>query len=317
MGTAFALGKETWRNMKDTSESDFAESSAIKAALAGYETIPPWADPYEWEMEAETVATLLSAYMWYYSEDDVTFLAVEHAFEMPLLNPATGKPSRTFSQAGKLDGICQLADGRQAVNEDKLTGSDTTPGSEYWQRLRFDGQISQYVAGARHLGYDISTVLYDTVRKPTIRPTLVPILDDDGLKIVQDMDGTRIFKKNGDPRQSALAEKGWIVHTRPMKAAEWSAKLMADIEAKPEWYFVRQEIPRLDSDMLEFQAEIWQQAQLLRECRNNNWWFRNVAYNTCKYCDYAGPCLSGVDVNLELPPQGFVVVEDENEELGI
>lgn len=55
------------------------------------------------------------------------------------------------------------------VVEHKTSSEDISLGSTYWKRLTLDPQISLYIEGARHLGYDVKGVLYDVLRKPAHR----------------------------------------------------------------------------------------------------------------------------------------------------
>jgi len=69
--------------------------------------------------------------------------------------------------AGKIDAIVKLEDGRLAVMERKTTAAmDDT----YRPRLEFDAQTVGYFIAARACGYDVQTVVYDVVEKPSIRP---------------------------------------------------------------------------------------------------------------------------------------------------
>ena len=306
MGKAFAIGKELWRKN---------HTDAVDEACMLYDDVPHWADPYEWEIECETVRNLLLGYIWRYKNDDMEFIAVEQEFTMPLVNPATGGTSQTFVLAGKIDGIVQLPDNRVAVYEDKTTSADITDGSDYWLQRRYDGQISQYVVGARYLGHNISTVIYDVTRKPTIKPKSIPLLDVAGDKVVLDANNNRILNANGKPRQTGSTKDGYVLQTRPETPKKWGKRLLDDITERPDWYFARHEIPRLEADLEEFQSEVWQQGKLLLESRNHGWWFRNVSPMTCKYCEYANPCLGGVDINLEHVPSGYEIIEKVNPEL--
>jgi len=307
LGSVYALGKELWRKHRQPDQ-------AIMTATAGYNDVPAWATPYEWAIERETAATLLAGYFWRYENDDLEFLAAELTFDIPLVNPLTGRPSKTFSMAGKIDGIVQRSQAAM-IHEDKLTAADVSDGSDYWLRLRYDGQLSQYMIAARALGYDVNTAIYDVTRRPTIRPGHMPVVDSNGFKIVLDATGTRVLKGNGEPRQSASTADGYVLQTTPETPEAWGQRLLDDIAARPDWYFARREIPRLDQDLDDYRAEVWQQAHQLRECRSNGWWFRNVSPLTCKNCEYREPCLSGVEVSRETPPAGFVVLDDPHPEL--
>ena len=310
MGSAFHAGLEARDRGAD-------ESAAIARAVAGYAGPAP-GDPYDWQIERETVRALLAGHFWRYRDD--TTVRVERAevrFRMPLVNPETGRSSRTFVLVGKIDGLGTLA-GRPVVVERKTTGSSIEEGSDFWPRLRFDPQISQYVLAAQWLGENAWTIVYDVARKPTISPLSVPILDGDGLKIVRDGQGRRVLTKQGKPRQTGSASAGWVLQTRPESPDEWRERLLADIGERPDYYYARREIPRLEGDLRAFQAELWQQAEHLRHCRGRGLWFRNVSQWNCRHCEYAGPCLSGVEIDPDPqspPPLGFRRSEHRHPEL--
>jgi hypothetical protein len=84
---------------------------------------------------------------------------------------------------------------------------------------------------------------------------------------------------------------------------------------RPDFYYARREIPRLESDLAEFEEEAWQQSQQLQQARKRGLWFRNVSKITCGYCEYRDVCLHGVVVDPASPPPGFVVSDVANPEL--
>ena len=313
-----------------------APEAAIAGATADYATCPDWADPVEWAVECQTVRALLAGHFWRYSQDNVQFLAVEQSFEIPLKNPDTGAVSRRFTLAGKMDGIVSLQDGRAADLEYKNVGEDIAPGGPFWQRLRFDGQISMYVLAARALGHDVSTVLYDVTRKPTIQPRQIPLLDDQGRKIVLDAGGQRVLRQNilkngqpgkghGEPMQGANAEKGWVLQVRPETPEEYGQRVLADIENNCEQYFQRREVPRLEDELTEYRAELWQQSQHLMELHRRaaklpdpaRAHFRNVSKMTCGQCEFSNICLNGLRVDPACPPAGYQVLQDVHPELAV
>jgi len=69
---------------------------AIECVTGDYRTCPDWADPIDWAVEGETLQTLLLGHFWRYQEDNIKFVADEQSFEIPLVNPSTGRPSQTF-----------------------------------------------------------------------------------------------------------------------------------------------------------------------------------------------------------------------------
>jgi hypothetical protein len=200
--------------------------------------------------------------------------------------------------------------------EHKTASDDLEPDSDYWKRLRIDQQISAYYIAARAKGHDIQTVLYDVTRKPEIGPLQIPLLDGDGFKIVLDAAGERVRTKDGKKwRESGDKEQGWVLQCRIQTAREFGERLTADIAARPDYYYRRQEIPRLDKDIEEFRYELWQMQQQMRDSQKGGRWFRNtsscIGFGRCPYFDI---CTNGRDVS-ESTPEGFVRVENIHPEL--
>jgi len=279
-------------------EEDFEERilTAIRAATEPYEQVPPgFVDLTDWAVERVTVERLLHAYLTYYQSDCLTVIASEQDFKIPLANPYTGRESRLYRLAGKIDRIVQLHDGRLAVLETKTTGVSIDDASDYWARLRLDSQISLYVYAARQLGYDVATVLYDVIRKPTIA-----------------------LHRATPPEKRKYKKDGTLYANQREKDEtpdEFAERLSEDIASRPEFYFQRREIPRLESDLAEAQAEWWQQAKLLRDCQKTGRWFRNT--NACLHpfrCQYCEICLTGADTSVSVP-SGFHVVDNVHPEL--
>jgi hypothetical protein len=313
-GKAYHLGLQAWRNGEPAEE-------AISQAVAGYDECPSYADPEAWAIERITLATLLAGYFWRYENENLIFLEVEKAFELPLRNPEGTGVSRTFSLAGKIDALVEL-DTRQYVLETKTTSEDISEDSAYWLRLRVDQQISLYMLAARQMqaasgeNYNPAAVIYDVTRKPTIRPKQVPLVDDEGIAIVLDGAGQRVKTADGKRwRTTGDTAKGYVAQVRKETDEEYGDRLWQDILDRPDFYYQRREIPRLEDDLLDFQHEVWQQAGQLRDCQNNGRWFRNVGQSSCGYCEYSELCLQSVRVDHENIPSGFVMLEDKFPEL--
>lgn len=297
-------------------------ADAIAEACQQYETTPAWCKSdeqvFKWMVERETVAAMLAGYFWRWGDSDVIAetIASEQVFEMEIKNPETGRSTPNFKLAGKIDGIVRLKDGRLAVHEIKTTGEDIDAGSDYWKRLRIDSQISTYVHAARRLGFAVETVLYDVAKKPDISPRQIPVLDTEGSKIVLDEFGQRVRTKDGRKwRESGDAAMGFALQTRIETPMEFGARFLADIDERPDHYFVRQEIPRLEADMGEFEQELWDQQLDLRQAQATGRWYRNtnacVGFGKCEYFDV---CTNSVDLAVTLP-SGFERVENLHPEL--
>jgi hypothetical protein len=319
MGSAYHLGLEAHGRGQGADPS-------VLAAVAAYDTRAPETfanDEHaaDWLVEREVVARLLTGYFWRWSEMDAQMqvLACEVPFEIPIVNPASGRSSRTYTLAGKIDKIVRLPDGRIAVMEHKTTGDDLAPESDYWRRLRIDSQISVYMLGARSLGFEAETVLYDVARKPTTSPRSIPVLDADGLKIVVDANGERVRTKDGKRwRQSGDAAEGLTLQSRPETAAEYGDRLTTDIAARPDWYYARREIPRLHSDLDEARHDLWHTAQIIHECHLGCRWPKNtsacIGFGRCGFFDL---CTTGFDPATMPLPEGFKIVTDRHQELTV
>jgi hypothetical protein len=308
MGTAYHIGL-------DFLKTGYTIEEALAAVRLYYACTPTNFDQREWELECDTVAALVTGYEWRWKNAPLNWVASEQSFQVPLVNPATGAKSRLFEFAGKADGIIKLEDGRLAVGEHKLLGNDIGLDSDLWRRLQLDGQISGYVFGGRRVGFQVSTVLYDCARKPTIKPNPIAITDDLGAKIVLDKSGERVRTERGQWRQTGDAAKGYTLQTRDMTPTEWCTKLLDDIGEQPDFYFARVEIPRLDSDIAEWSDELWQLQKSLRDAQVHNRFFKTVSFSTCPFCAYWPLCTMRYQPGDPLP-QGFKIVENVNSELG-
>ena len=310
MGSAGHDGLDAFKQGKDANE-------AVAAVAKHYATIPHGMDEYEWEIEWQTIETLIWGYYWRWG--DLYFglvVASEQGFQVPLTNPVTGARSQLWDLAGKIDGIVDLDDIRLAVLEHKFLSEPIAQDSDYWRRLQLDPQITIYVHAARKLGFDVSTVLYDVIRKPTIKPEAVPILDGDGLKIVLDASGERVLTQRGKPRQTASTADGYVLQTRPMTGPEWSYKLLEDIGERPEFYYARQEIARLDSDVDECLEELWDVQKVIRDAQLRNRWYRTVGRDSCPWCPFFGLCTSRYNPADDAGiPEGFTKLDCVHPEL--
>lgn len=233
-GTLFHRGQEPWwLAWKSCGEERLA---LALQAVAGE------ADPFDLVRAEE----LLRGYHFRWAAEPYEVLAVEVPFETELRNPISGASSRTWRLAGKIDAIVRdTRDGRILVVEHKTSSEDISPGSEYWRRLRMDGQVSVYYEGARSLGFDVAGCLYDVIHKPTIRPLLAT------------PEESRKYKKDG----TLYAAQ----RDQDETPEEFRARLVESIAEKPEAYFARGEVVRLEAEMSDALFDIWQLGQQIRE----------------------------------------------------
>lgn len=146
------------------------------------------------------------------------------------------------------------------------TSEDIGFGSIYWRVLTMNSQVSTYYAGAKSLGHQIDGCIYDVVKKPSIRPSQVAYVDDDGVKIVHDADGNRVRTKDGKKwRQTGDTELGYVLQTRIETPEEYETRLTEDIAANPDKYYQRGEVVRLEAEEREAALDVWQITRAMRE----------------------------------------------------
>lgn len=264
-GTLFHAGLEAWWKAWELPAD--ARLSAALGALSNE------ADAFE-RAKAEV---MMVGYHERWIDEPYDVVAVEQEFKGPLRNPATGASSRTWRLGGKLDVLVRdRRDGLVKIVEHKTSNEDISPGSEYWRRLRMDGQVSVYYEGATFLGHVVAGCVYDVAGKPAIRPGNVPLVDGDGVKIVHDATGARVRTKDGKKwRQTGDAELGYVLQTRPETADEYRDRLVELIAENPARFFQRGDVVRLEEEMREAMSDVWQIGQAIRENQLNKTWPRN------------------------------------------
>ena len=291
MGSAYHEGLELLGNGSPVEES-------ITAVRSYYDRDHGQLDDTEWELESEIVVRLLCGYAWRWANDGLEYVACEHSWELPLLNPETGKPTPSFKLAGKIDGIVRQ-DGRLLVKESKLLSDDLGSDAQLWPRLRIDHQISMYVLAARREGFHVEGVLYDVTRKPTIGPRKLTNAEQKAFASLGEWCGEKF--------EPAIVER----ETPSM----FGARLLQDIGERPDFYFARKEIPRLDQDLQAYEYELWDIQRTIRDAQVHDRWYRTANTHTCQFCPFFGPCTTGWTPTDALP-EGFVRVTNKHPELG-
>ena len=242
-GTLFHDGKEAWRiaRMEGGDPLDRALTTIHER----------WqADEQADEFELARVELAMIGYHHRYVDEPFKVLAVEAEFSMPLINPHTGRASRTWRQAGKIDAIVQdLRDGRIYAEETKTTGADITAGSPYWERLRIDGQISLYIDGARSLGFEAEGCLYDVIKRPAQR------------QLQATPEDKRKYRKDGGLYASQRAEDE--------TPAEFRARVAEAIAADPEGYYVRGTVVRMGDELEAARRNVWLYARMIHDTRDH------------------------------------------------
>lgn len=257
---------------------------------------------------------LIAGYHYRWKDENLEVLAVEATFEGPLVNPKTGRSSTTWKLAGKLDVLVRDPELGVLVVEHKTSSEDVSPASDYWRRLRMDGQVSVYFEGARFLGHEVTACRYDVIGKIAQRPAQIPLLDEAGQKIVLDANGERVKTKTGGWRQTGDTAAGYILQTRLETPEEFQARIAALVAETPDKYFARGDVHRLQQDMADALTDVWQLAQSLREEELAGRAPRNpdACMQPGRTCPFLAACAGEASID---NPELFQRVEDVHPEL--
>ncbi len=208
---------------------------------------------------------------------------VERMVQAELINPKTNAKSRTFTLAGKLDVVASYH-GRTTLIDHKTTSSDILdPCGAYWENLQIDGQISLYMLIEWLNGRKVDDCVWDVIRKPSVSPKKLTKAEKGSVT------GT---KKYFD--QPMSDESLFALQTEDRETFEmYEARLSHDCsKERPEWYFQRRTIPRLDSEILEYSSELWDHCQDIIHTRAVDRHLRNpgacMTYGSP--CKYLGIC---------------------------
>jgi hypothetical protein len=212
---------------------------------------------------------MLRAYVAEYCDEDFEVVVLEKEFSGPLVNPATGRKSRSFIIRGKVDGIVRRGD-QHLLLEHKTAA---TISGDYLERLAMDLQILLYSYYVREtLDCPVTEVLYNVLVKP---------------RLAQAEGET---EQEYEVRKAGLAAKsksGKSSAKRRMPESDeaFQERLAAWFAAEPR--FTRQEL-LLDLDSIDnVRGMIWDISKELLDARHYRRWHQNpracFGFGRCAY----------------------------------
>ena len=163
--------------------------------------------------------------------------AVEVPFDCPLPSVDLLAVHETLRLAGTIDAL-DFSLG--AIVEHKTASSID---EDYWARIAMDSQISQYVIGAESLGAHVTSVIYDVIRTPALRPLLAT--PETSRKHTKD---GKLYAAQRDQDETP---------------EEFADRVRLDIAARPEHYFQRRTFVRTAAQLSAHLRSIWEWADLI------------------------------------------------------
>lgn len=237
---------------------------------------------------AATVKGLVYGYavQWGHTMGDKTLESVERTYVAPLVNPATGKTSRTWKIAGKLDKLAR-ENGDLVLYDHKTTSQDIEdPNATYWRTLQVDSQHQHYELLLWLSGLKVDRIIWDVVRKPGIRPKKLAKKERQGVVATGEYCGFDVSDESREAYQKEERENAEL----------YGLRVAREVTDNPGRYFARRSVVRTNDELIEYSKELWETADSMRQARNDGTHYRNASacMNYGTPCRFLGVC-SGHD----------------------
>jgi len=215
------------------------------------------------------VATaIMKGYAALYPVEEFSVVELEKKFEGEIVNPATGATSRSFTLAGKVDGIVRIGDEHFLLEHKTASLLD----SGYLERLWTDFQIILYCWYVEQaLGIRINGVIYNVIVKA---------------KLQQSKGETEVEYEARRAELIAKSKTGKTTAKRRMP--EMDDEFQARLAAKyTEPGMFHREVLYISRDRFAvLQSELWELPQNFLDARRRATWYQN----TSQCFQYGRPC---------------------------
>jgi hypothetical protein len=292
-----------------------------------YSVVPDNKTRDDWELERTILLYSLSGHRWLYSAEEGRWEVIgsEIKFEVPVINPASGRKMPKVVFVGKVDRLVRDKNTGLVYIWERKSTSHSITSPEYWSGLAQGDQVSGYIYGGRFAQANgqlkpygiksedppIAGAFCDVWHEPDIAPKRVSKADLKTLAETGEYCGTKVAAPN--PLTPGLTD-GVLVETPEM----FGARLLADIAERPEHYFAQREVARTDKELEAFQARIYRIGKQIRTVEKNDLWVCNLqsCWNKFK-CEFMDLCRSGVEVDAETVPVGYKKRHPKAEEVNL
>lgn len=264
-------------------------TTALDAALAAVDAAIPAAADESSQVVVAKCRGLIRGYDARWKNSGYVTLCAERILFAPLVNPETSAKSRTFDVGGKLDVIATY-EGRNVLIDHKTSSQDIAdPDSPYWRQLVVEGQPSHYGILGWANGCKFESTIWDVIRRPSISPKKLTKAE-----IASVVSTGRYFGDAVDDATCLLFSQS---ATDRETLSMYESRLAHDCtHERPDWYFQRRPIPRVDHELIEYAGQLWDISQDIISTRQHNRHHKNsgacMLYGTP--CKYLGIC-SGHD----------------------
>lgn len=188
-------------------------------------------------------------------------IEVEAVTMARFINPRTNRWSRSFILAGVLDVVAKYH-GKLILFDHKTTFEDISdPANPFWQQLVIAAQPSAYMLLKWLNGQKLDGAVWDVVRKPGIAPRKLTkpactLAISNRRYYDQPLSDDTLAGLQTDPRETLEMYEARLVHDCTKQ--------------RPDWYFQRRSVPRLDSELHEYAKELWDYGQEILAARRHD-----------------------------------------------
>ena len=265
-------------------------NEALRAAFDAIDSYPQMDEKQA--LVAAKLRALLRGYDARWGVPEFEVLSVEETVSSDLYNPTTQAKSRTFKIAGKLDMVV-LRDGKRVLFDHKSSSEDIKdPAGPYWKQLVIEAQPSHYALLEWLNGRKVDEIVWDVIHKPDIRPKQISKKDREWTQRSKFYFG---FPVSGE----SLVE---MEKTERETLEMYEYRLAHDcITERPQHYFQRRTVPRMDSEVHEHAVELWDWSQEVITARRTGRHGKNAGncMNYSRPCVFLGVCSGHDDIDSE------------------
>ena len=227
-------------------------------------------------------SAMMRGYAARYPAEEFEVVALEHVFEGPIVNPATGAASRSFRLAGKVAGIIRA--GQEYFILETKTASQID--SDYLERLWTDFQITLYAHYVEQtMGLPITGILYNVLVKARLQQSKGETEEEFEARRAE------LLAKSKTGRTTA--------RRREPESDEEFQRRLNEKYADPAMF--HREMLYLSRDRFDvLRSELWELTQAFLDARRRGVFYQNTAFcfNYQRPCPYFALCRSNGNPNV-------------------
>lgn len=228
-GSLFHLGLNAWHwTNGDSFDRMVNATNAMRVASMG-----SGIDPFDLVKAEE----MMLGYTAQWGQVDWVTIGVEMQFKFS----SWTNEENDYIMTGSSDVVIRDRTAKRIV-EHKTSSQDIQPGSPYWSRvIALDPQVSTYLHGIRSMGHDVQDCVYDVVHKVLLEPHKATPEDQRTYTKATKKEPSRLYASQRSEDESL---------------EDFRQRVRADIVSRPQFYFVRQTVVRLDHDHAEHSRDL-------------------------------------------------------------